>query len=104
MRQCKCSWVSRKVSWLCAICLLDTGFIYFCAPASLRVLSVCMWSHLVCQGFPGGTSGKDAEINRSQYDLRSTMLKEVQEPVDVARDEDRQISWQPSDYQGPGRC
>lgn len=32
------------------------------------------------------------------------MLKEVQEPVDVARDEDRQISWQPSDYQGPGRC
>ena len=32
------------------------------------------------------------------------MLKEVQEPVDVARDEDRQISWEPSDYQGLGRC
>ena len=59
MRQCTCSWVSRKVSWLCAICLPDTGFIYFGAPPSLRVLSVCMWSGLVCQGFPGGTSGKE---------------------------------------------
>ena len=29
------------------------------------------------------------------------MLKEVQEAVGAARDEDRQVSWEPSDYQGP---